>query len=131
MHFNVNRNHSGNTPLSGLAFVEYLAAGAKLLGAAKGGGGGAGAPGVMVSTATNVNTQVSPQISPVFVQQSDPSNSPVNAGIGMGTPVTGAMPGFDNLPRNIQPLQAGISPLAIAGIGAALLIFLAMRKKAN
>lgn len=134
MHFNVDRNHSGNTPFSGLAFVDYLTAGASLLnaaGGAKKGGGGGATPGVAVSTSTSVNTQVSPQISPVFIQQSDPSNSPVNAGVGMGTPVTGAIPGFDTMPRQIQPAQAGINPLAIAGIGAVLLVFLAMRKKAN
>lgn len=56
---------------------------------------GAGASmGPIVTTA--VNTQVSPQISPVFVQQSSPSNSPIGAAPVMGTPVTGAIPGFDN-----------------------------------
>lgn len=118
-----------------LGFVEYLTAGASLLKAAKGGsaGGGAGAPGVMVNTSTNVTTQVSPQISPQFIQQSNPDNSPVTAGAGMGVPQVGSIPGIDYgiggaLPP--QPLQAGVNPAVIAGIGILLLGLLVMRKKA-
>lgn len=50
-------------------------------------------PSVNVSVPTQVTTQVSPQISPVFVQQSNPKDSPVTA-----TPVSA--------PGPIVPLQA-------------------------
>jgi hypothetical protein len=119
-----------------LGFVEYLSAGAALLNAGKKGGsaGGSGAPGIMVNTSTNVTTQVSPQISPQFIQQSSPQNSPVTAGAGMGVPQVGNIPGIDYgiggaLPA--QPMQAGINPAVIAGIGIVLLGLLVMRKKAQ
>ena len=57
---------------------------------------------------TTVSPQVSPQISPVFIQQEKPVDSPVNAGTTMGTPVTGAMPGFD--------AASGYLPTGLPGI---------------
>lgn len=83
------------------------------------GAGGSGGQPISVTVPTSVQTNVNPQISPVFVQQDSPQNSPVSSGItqaspspqsssnsfptpfpatygaGYPTPVTGAMPGFD------------------------------------
>ena len=62
--------------------------------ALKPGGGSTG--GAAGGTSTQVSTQVSPQISPSFVQQFQPSGSPVNtSAVQGGTPITGAIPGFD------------------------------------
>ncbi len=95
---NMDCGCGGNSQLNGLGYIDTLiSAGASLFG--KGGGGGAGAaaaPSNQVTTTTNVNTQVSPQISPNFIQQQQPTNSAVNASATMGTPVTGAIPGIDD-----------------------------------
>lgn len=55
----------------------------------------AGSGGSAPSVQSSINTQVSPQISPIFIQQDKPQNSAINAGVSMTTPVTGAIPGFD------------------------------------
>lgn len=106
--------------LNGLGFVEYIAAGTALLTAAnKGGGGGAPtAPSIAPGTAIDVSTQVSPQISPSFVQQDNPTNSPVTTGATQYapmsvnplpyTPATGIIPGFDaGGPGGMSPIGAG------------------------
>lgn len=118
------------------------------LGGAFGGDGGSagGAPGqsggnITVATSTNVNTSVSPQISPQFIQQDHPVDSPVNAGATMGTPVTGAMPGFDAasgyLPTGLPALPT-FSPNQSIGLpmqdvvllgGAGLLLAFALSRR--
>lgn len=98
------------------------------------------------SIVTNVQTQVSPQISPVFVQQEKPQDSAVGVATMQtapatfttgdqipGTPVTGAIPGVDygaSTPYATSPLIPASGALstktaALAGIGligAALLL---------
>jgi hypothetical protein len=104
-------------------------------------GGSGGAPGGAMPSRTDVTTttqvQVSPQISPIFTQQFQPSGSPVNAGATMaptGTvPNTGYMPGFDyasgfwptgtpGIPTQQEgfnvPPQVLIAGLALAGLFA-------------
>ena len=108
--------------------------------------------GASISTA--VQTTVSPQISPVFVQQDSPTNSPVNAGTvqtspspmtadfgpqGRGTPQTGYMPGFDYgsgyVPTGTsvipsQPKAAGLDmgTIALAAAGLLGLAFVVKKK---
>ena len=70
----------------GLGFMEYLSAAGALLNSKGGGGGGAASPPSIqntVATRTNLNTQVSPQISPNCIQQSNPTDSAVNASASM------------------------------------------------
>lgn len=77
-----------------------------------GGGGGAPLPTTRTDVATTTQIQVSPQISPVFTQQFQPTSSPVNAGAAMaptGTiPNTGYLPGFD--------YASGFMPTGVPGI---------------
>lgn len=104
---------------------------------------GAATPNVSVTT--NVQTQISPQISPVFVQQEKPQDSAVGvatmqtapsvqtAGAAGGppvgqTPVTGAIPGMDTasgyLPTGtamIPTSSGGVSSGTALTAGAALL----------
>lgn len=105
---------------------------------------GAATPNVAVTT--NVQTQISPQISPVFVQQDKPQDSAVGVatmqtapsnqitgaagGPPVGqTPVTGAIPGMDTasgyLPTGLPAIPAasanGIKPGTALTAGAALL----------
>lgn len=136
--------------LSGLGQWESLfSAGASLVGGGSKGGGGA-APGDMtnitVPTTTTVATQISPQISPVFVQQQSPTNSPVNAGAAMQptgyVPAVGTLPGFDYgsgmIPGTQFPMPSvqaggGIPPMALAlaaGI-VGLAIVLPKKKRAK
>ena len=111
-----------------------------------------GAASPSLSVATNVQTTVSPQISPVFVQQDSPQDSPVgaatmqtapvnqNAGAApnpqpmFSTPVTGAIPGMDNasgfLPTGtaLYPntaSSANTKTLAAAGIGVLAIALIA------
>lgn len=105
------------TSLHGLAQgIDWLSMGASLLTATKG-GGGSSMPSNVVETSTNVNTQVNPQISPVFVQQEHPSNSPVSATVGQGLP--GNVPGVDY--SQLSPLNESqvknLTPYALAAAG--------------
>jgi len=123
--------------MSGLAFVEYIAAAqgiASAFGNKSGGGGAPSAPANMntVNTSTAVNTQVSPQISPVFIQQDQPQDSAINASASMtAAPMPGSMlpPSYAiPQPQYQQPPQ--INPMVIAaGLGAFLLFAVAMRRK--
>lgn len=158
MYFRRGRRLSG----LGQGPMDYITGASALLKAAGpsaggGGGGGGGAPGssTTVATSTQVSTQVSPQISPVFVQQSSPKDSAVNANPSMapatlapvqsfavpatdGTPVTGAIPGFDNasgyaptgVPSRIVAAGTNWSMIAIAVAVAAGAAFMLKKKRA-
>lgn len=85
--------------LSGMGQYEALIGAAASYFGSDDGGGGAPAPGQQTEVSTTTQIQVSPQISPIFTQQFQPSGSPVNAGAAMsptGTvPQVGYLPGFD------------------------------------
>jgi hypothetical protein len=110
----------------------------------EGGGGGGAVPMQQRSdVTTTTQIQVSPQISPVFTQQFQPSGSPVNAGATMAptgvVPNTGYLPGFDYASGvwptgtpGIPTQQAGFSlpPQAIlAGLALAGLIAFTRAKR--
>lgn len=165
--WNTLKGMRGGTRMNGLGQFEIASAAMKLLGPMIGGGasGNGGTPPIQNTVSTSVQTTVSPQISPVFVQQSSPSNSPVSTGVTQaspapmsatfpgqpamqnpapygGTPITGAMPGFDSasgfLPTGIpalpsmtqtQPGITGGTMLAVAAlIGGAFFIRSRKRK---
>ena len=103
--------------------------GTKLLtGAASGFASGAGSGltsggGAMMPSNTNVNTVspqivVNPQISPIFQQQFQPSNSPISAGTSQNTPVTSAGQGENALPfdpnSDLPVGQNNLPPLPVA-----------------
>jgi hypothetical protein len=110
-----------------------------------GGDGGAPAPGAKTQTEVTTTTaiQVSPQISPVFTQQFQPSGSPVNAGATMAptgvVPNTGYLPGFDYASGmwptgtpGIPTQQAGLgipTPLLIAALAGLGLIAFTQKKR--
>ena len=63
-----------------------------------GGNGPAGSAGMAPAggmVQAQISSNVSPQISPSFVQQWQPSGSPVNTSAVQNTPATGTIPGFD------------------------------------
>lgn len=132
------------------ALLKTLAPGAPSAGGSSAPGGGYGTPS-STSVSTQVSTQVSPQISPVMVQQQQPQNSAVNANPSMapatlapvqavavpqplGTPATGAIPGFDNasgyaptgvptaLPQGSGVRWTWIAAAVAVAAGAALLL---------
>ena len=118
--------------MQGMGYMEYLSMAASLFGG-KGGNGGAMPPSsIDVVTTTNVNTQVNPQISPVFVQQSEPRDSAVSASLtstqaqmpGGTPPITGQVPGID-YPRPI--LTDDNTPLIAAAVGLLGLAFVMKR----
>jgi hypothetical protein len=83
-----------------------------------GGAGGQGARDIQVSPA--IQTQVSPQISPVFQQQFQPSNSGMTAGTSqylptnMSAPNSG-MPGAQTAPGGSLPGSGGAYPANYPG----------------
>jgi hypothetical protein len=75
--------------LNGLGFIEYISAAASLLGSGSNSGSGTPSPSMPNTSVTNTvnpNINVSPQISPVFQQQFQPSNSAATAGTSQVTP---------------------------------------------
>ena len=121
------------------------------------GGGAASIQPPSINVQTTTQTTVSPQISPNFIQQQSPSNSPVNAATVQESPapqsanqtvptaqtypaalpVTGAIPGVDSasgyLPTGTPMLPAGASPApvtsgAILAAGGILLGAVLLRK---
>lgn len=122
---------------NGLGFVtEALSLASDVFGG--GGGGGGGAAPITVSPA--ITTQISPQISPVFQQQFQPTNSAATAGTAQsvpampgGSPVgnTVGVPGYSSPAVPMVP-QTGTDwtrymPYALAGLG--ILAFVSMRKR--
>lgn len=121
---------------NGLGFLpELLSAGASILGA--GGSGGSGSSAAPIS----LSTQISPQISPVFQQQFQPSNSAMSAGTaqslpgmptigaeaggiapGYALPVSTAVPTVPQAPEDYTKYL----PYALAGIG--MIVFLKWSK---
>jgi hypothetical protein len=105
----------------------FLPGAGALLPMATGGGGAGNAyamPGVTVSPA--IQTQVSPQISPSFVQQMQPQNSPVSTGATQNLPTTQSATGSPDgsaypgspLPSSVyNPNAVPYSPLAPYGNG--------------
>jgi len=108
MHLNRSRY---NRAFSGLSQYEALI-GAAVSAFGDDGGGGGGAPPMQQRSDVTTMIQVSPQISPVFTQQFQPSGSPVNAGATMAptgvVPNTGYLPGFD--------YASGVWPTGTPGI---------------
>lgn len=110
-----------NAQLNGLGFIETLAPfiplATKLIGGDSGGSGSKQAPAVTMST------QVSPQISPIFQQQFQPSNSPISAGASqyMPTSQNAGVPGSNagTSPFPDAP-SAGGYPLVPTSNGSAL-----------
>lgn len=111
-----------------------------------GGGGGSAAPGTATSPVTvSPKITVNPQISPIFQQQFQPSNSPISAGASQNTPVTDSnnpagFPGT-NYPANAVPNVNAAIPqvpnapidwntyLLIAGVALAGVFVLKATKK--
>jgi len=102
-----------NAQMHGLGFIETLAPfiplATKLIGGDSGGGGSA-----KQSPAVTMSTQVSPQISPIFQQQFQPSNSPISAGASQFMPTTqgAAVPGYSGASPFPEAPSAGGLPLA-------------------
>lgn len=101
----------------------------------KSGGGGAAMPSI--TNTVNTSTQVNPQISPNFIQQQQPTNSAVTAGTNQspvgfpGTPMTGAIPGFD-FPMPQAPATSALSMsenMWLYGGLAAIGAFILMKRK--
>lgn len=94
-----------------------------------GGGGGAPAPGMPsasggVTVSPAIQTQVSPQISPVFIQQDQPQGSSITAGTSQMLPTSqsattgqpdpfgggGGIPGAPAFPSSPRTLPTGFQP---------------------
>lgn len=111
----------------GAVGIDWLSMAGRMLTGSGGGGGGGGAANTNTNMVTTTTT-VSPQISPIFVQQQQPENSPVNATSSMvpapsGLP--GALPGFDApLYSANVPNENKIAPIAIAAalVGLAMVL---------
>lgn len=139
-------NNCAAVGMAGMGEIDPFSIAARLVTGAAAGGGGGGSPGAPAQPSVSVqtSTNISPQISPSFVQQQSPTNSPVSTGATQnlappyggslpGTMVTGAAPGFDvgsaympttypapgtAMPVDRMPLYIGIA--AIAGLALLL-----------
>lgn len=129
--------------LAGLGFWESVA-GALASGLTSGSGGPAGAPQPDITVSPPIT--VSPQISPVFQQQFQPSDSAMSAGTSQTLPSTvpGMMPAGAALPVGYQPVAPQIPmpataqtdplkkylPWMVAGVGAIILWKLVKQRNA-
>lgn len=127
--------------------AEYYSGGSSgaLLSAGGQGGGGSDGSGGSSSSNTNTNvvtttTTISPQISPNFIQQQQPTNSAVNATTTQSnplpfTPATGAIPGFDTIPQamptSIQTAPESKLPIILGIAALAGVLLLKKRKTAS
>lgn len=144
MQFSTSPKSCGCHPKTGLGFLQFAAPlAAAYLSSKAGGSGGGGDPsaGMMppsteVNTTVSPNIKVSPQISPIFQQQFQPTNSPINAGTSQSSAPEGYGGAPIGLPNNTIPMpnSPGIpmdwTKLAIyGGIGLAVLFGFKMLSK--
>lgn len=124
----------GSRNLKGLGFdiSSFMPLATSLFGGGSSGSPGGGVPGTAVVTTVSPNIAVSPQISPIFQQQFQPSNSPISAGTSQTMPGGGAgfAPGVDTtagapsvpsvqgapMDWNKMIMYGGIGVLALLGI---------------